>query len=193
MAGQDPRAAVQLRRRVLDVNVINAVWECAQKLNWIDSLPNQVTGVKVETELGAMIECFQRHFRSVDIKRDLRRMHFQSKSDSVLGKLIQDRIPPFSQQRKPIVDHGLRHWRKRIVEVPYTRACEAIHNSHAKLLCSPSCRLHFLNSTLVDPGRIAVTPDIPGQDRLVTLIDGIQNGLANEVGTDRMALQTQIA
>ena len=61
---------------VLHVNVIDAVRKCPDELNRIDSLPNQMAGIKVETELRAIVQCLERHLSRIDIKCNFSRMHF---------------------------------------------------------------------------------------------------------------------
>ncbi len=48
---------------------------------------------------------------------------------------------------------------------------------------------HFLRGALLDFLRLAVAPDMRGQNRLVPLIDGIADGLADEVARDGPGLQ----
>jgi hypothetical protein len=43
---------------------------------------------------------------------------------------------------------------------------------------------------LVDSGRIAIAPDIFGQDRLVPLINLVEDGLSDEVRADGVTLES---
>ena len=54
VAGQDARATVEGDDRVFDMHMIDAVGEGADKLDWINALPDQMAGVEVEAEFFAM-------------------------------------------------------------------------------------------------------------------------------------------
>ena len=73
--------------------------------------------------------------------------------------------------------------------MPDARAGEAVDDLDAELLRRPGGVLQFLGRPGVHAGRLAVAPDVVGQDRLVPLVDDVQHRLADQVGADRMALQ----
>src|SRR4029453_440171 len=49
--------------------------------------------------------------------------------------------------------------------------------------------LHPLGCALLDAGRLAVAPNLRGEDRLVARVDRIADRLADEVGAEREAVQ----
>ena len=51
-------------------------------------------------------------------------------------------------------------------------------------LCRAGGLLHLFDGTLVDAVGIAVTPDVVGQDALVSRVDLVENGLADQVAAD---------
>src|SRR5437588_10110316 len=73
--------------------------------------------------------------------------------------------------------------------MPDARAREAVHDRDPELLSGTGCVFHLLRRTAVNAGRIAIAPDVLGHNRLVPLVDWIEDGLANEVIADREDLQ----
>ena len=116
-------------------------------MNWTGSiaLPDQVTGVEVESEFGAMIECFQGTLGSVDVKGNFGRMNFQGEPHTALTEHIQDRIESLGQQIEAGIDHARRDRRKRIQQVPDAAAGESVDHVDAKLLGRPGRVLQFFD------------------------------------------------
>lgn len=52
---------------------------------------------------------------------------------------------------------------------------------------------HLLSRTLTDPLGLAIAPDMRRQDRLVTLVDGVADCLAHEVGRNRVATELVVS
>ena len=76
--------------------------------------------------------------------------------------------------------------------MPDAAAGETIDHVDAKLLSRSCCIFHFLRGALVDSSRVAVSPNVLRQDRLMTLVDIVQDSLAGKVSTNGMTLQTRI-
>src|SRR4051812_10667115 len=93
MARQNPRPTVQRDFGILHVNVIDTIWEIADEFGGINSLPNQVAGIEIESKLFAATKRSDRSFCRVDVERNLGRMNFEGKFDPTLLKHIQNWIP----------------------------------------------------------------------------------------------------
>ena len=73
--------------------------------------------------------------------------------------------------------------------MPDARAGEPVDDAHAQTLRRAGRVLQLFGRATVDPRRIAVTPYVGRQNRLVPLVDRVQHGLANQVRADGMHLQ----
>ena len=82
MARQDTALAIERGDGILDVHVIDAIRECANELNWVNALPNQVTWIEIETELFTMSNCFEGSLSGVDVEGDLGWMNLQGEFDA---------------------------------------------------------------------------------------------------------------
>jgi hypothetical protein len=191
VTAEDARFAVELGGGVLDVDVIDPIGEFAEEFDGIDALPDQVAGVEVESEFRAMADGFQGPFRGVDIEGDFGRVDFQRELDTGCLELIEDRMESIGKELIAVVDHRLGHGGKGIIQVPNARAGEAVDDFHAELLGCVGRFLQFLNGSLVDACRIPIAPNGGGQNGFVTRIDRVADGLADQVGADRMALQAE--
>ena len=109
VAGENSAASVERHDGIFHMHVIDPVPEPANELDRTHTLPMQVAGVEIETELGPSAQGLDRPLRRVNVERDLRRMDFMRELHSALGKHIQNRIPAFGQQLKALIDPGVRH------------------------------------------------------------------------------------
>lgn len=123
----------------------------------------------------------------VDVECDFGGVHFQREPHAALGKHIEDRVESIGEQLKSIVDHRLGHGWERIQHVPNAGAGKAVHHADTKLLRSAGSLLQFFDGTLVDGGRVSVTPHVVGQDGFVPLVHRVADGLPHQV-VNRVAL-----
>ena len=72
--------------------VIDAVGETLDEFDGINSLPQQMARVKVETEFTSVADRIQRLFRGINVVCDLSRVNFKSELHIIFRKNIHDRI-----------------------------------------------------------------------------------------------------
>ena len=77
MTREYPVKAVERDQSILHVNVEDPIGKPANELGRIDSLPNQMAGIEVETKLRDGYPSSESPFGGVDVEGDFRRMHFQ--------------------------------------------------------------------------------------------------------------------
>ena len=176
---QNTALSVQRRDRILYMHVVDAIWESANELDWINSLPNQVARIEVETEFFAMAQCFQGALGSVDVERNLSWVNFQCELHSALAKNIEDRIESLGEQLEARVDHLVRYWRERIQQMPNARAGETVDHADTESLSRPGGLLQLFDRALVDTFRFAIAPNVVGQNQLVPLVNVVANRLAD--------------
>ena len=73
--------------------------------------------------------------------------------------------------------------------MPDRRAGEAVHLRDAEPRGRAGGVLHSLGCPLLDPGRVAVSPDVGREDRLVARVDRVADRLADEMRAEREAVQ----
>ena len=95
-------------------------------------LPEQVAGVEVEAELGAVVERLEGRLGRVDVEGDLGRVDFQAELDAALLEDVEDRVPALGQELEAVVDHRVGDRRERVEQVPDRRAGEAVDDLHAR-------------------------------------------------------------
>src|SRR5262245_5158682 len=162
MARKDPRAAIERYTGILHVHVIDAIREETNKLRRINTLPQQVAGIEIETELLAGVERIDRALGGVDVEGDFGRVYFQRELHAAFLEYVENRVPALGQQRETGVDHRARHRRKVVHEVPDARPGKAVDDTDAKFLCGAGGVFHLFGSALVDSFGLAVEPDILG-------------------------------
>jgi hypothetical protein len=86
VACEDAGAAVEGGDRVLDVDVIDAIGEGAEKLDRIDPLPVEVAGIEVESELLAAAERLESALGGDQIVGDLRGVDLEREADATFGE-----------------------------------------------------------------------------------------------------------
>ena len=80
MAPENATLAIKQNNSVLDVNMIDAVRECSDEFNWVDTLPVKMTRVKVKPKLFPVLDCFKCYLGGKDIESDFSWMYFQRKA-----------------------------------------------------------------------------------------------------------------
>ena len=73
--------------------------------------------------------------------------------------------------------------------MPDARTGEPVDHVDAEPLRRPGRVFHVLDGPKIHAGRVAVAPDVIGQDRLMSLVDVVANRLADQVRTDGETLQ----
>ena len=73
--------------------------------------------------------------------------------------------------------------------MPDAAAGESIDHPNAELLGGAGGVFQFLGRSLIDSRRVAITPNVIRKDRLMPLVDVVQDRLANQMRADRVALQ----
>src|SRR4029079_8745810 len=126
VTAEDARPAVKRYERILDVHVINAVRELANKLDRVHTLPNEMARIEVESELLAVTDGLECPLGRIDIERDFGRVHFEREPHAAIAEYVEDRIPPLGELLVAFVDHRIRHGRERIQKRPNARAREAV-------------------------------------------------------------------
>ena len=120
------------------------------------------------------------------IERDLCRMYLQRKTYTQFLKLIQDGRKATGEIIIPLLYHRVRYRRERIQIMPNRTTRKTYNRIDSQHLCRMSGPDHLLGSPLVNPFRIAISPNIIRQDRLMALIDIIANSLSYQMGRDRI-------
>ncbi len=189
MARQDSAPTVEIPLSILHVYMVDAVWELADEVDWVYTLPNQMRRVEVEAELWAVIDCQERPDRSMNVERNLGRVDLQRESHTALSEHVQDGIPAVCELLIPCIEHRLRRRWKVVNQVPDTGSGEPIDDTDTNLFRSSRCILHRCGCSFIDTFRLAVAPNGWGEDRLVTGIDVVAHRLPNQMIGDGEELQ----
>lgn len=75
------------------------------------ALPNQVAGVEIQAEFRVILKFLEQLLCGIVIERDLTRMDFKSKPNTVFAELVQNGTPKANDLVKPVLNHlfgGLR-------------------------------------------------------------------------------------
>ena len=174
--------------RVLHVDVENAVAELVDELHVIDALVAEMAGVVVEAEGGMVVQRLEGTLGAGDVEGDLRWVNFERVADAELLILVQDRLEALREVGVTGVDLAGKIRREGIDEVPDAAAGEAVDDAHAETLRGMCGLDEFLGGTLADAFGVAVAIDRRRQDLRVAGVDVVADGLADEVGGDRVAL-----
>src|SRR5690606_9245331 len=105
-AGRGPQPGV------LAIDVIDAICEVRDEADCVDSLPQQMAGVPVETERFAMVDRLQRPCGGPIVVRDLRGMNLVRESDPFTVEDIENRVPSLREVLIPLVDDRRRYRRE---------------------------------------------------------------------------------
>ncbi len=183
---------------VLHMNVIHAIGEVTDEFYVVDALIAEVARVVVEAEAFVIIHRFECSLGRGCIEGNLGRVNFEGEVDIDFFEYVKDGCPPISEVFVSIIQILLRGRRKGVEGVPDRRSCEAVNHGMndgvvrtgiEKFTCCARGLFHFLSGTLADTFRIAVAPDIGGEDGLVALVDQVTDRLADEVIRDGIAGQ----
>ena len=189
MACQNTTPSIKRGNGIFDVNVVDPVWKCSDKLDGVHSLPDQMTGVEIEAEFFTMSQGFERTLRRVEVECNFCGVNLKGKLNTAFGEDVENRIESFRKQLKTGVNHFRGDRWERVIQVPDAGACKTVHNVDTKFLGSASGVLEFFNRPFVDPIRIAVSPNVLGKNRLMTFVDVIEDSLSYKVGADGVALE----
>jgi hypothetical protein len=96
----------------------NSVAELIDELNWVDSLPDEVAWVKVETEGRVIVNCFKGFLRCPEVKCDFGWVNFQSELDAEAVEVVQDWLPSVSEILEALFNPVARCGREVVDEVP---------------------------------------------------------------------------
>ena len=107
MGAQDSISSVQVHGRILDMYMIYPGGKIIEEHGRIHSLPNQMAGVKINTQCLTVFKHFQQFLRAVIVKGDFRRMDLQGKLHAALVKHIEDRGPQLLNLFKSLLYHFL--------------------------------------------------------------------------------------
>ena len=189
---------------VLHVGVVDLLTEGADELHVIDALVAEVAGVVVEAKALVVADGVERALSGGNIEGDLGRVHFEAEVDVVLLERLEDGLPALGEIIEALLEVGLIGGREGVDRVPDGGTGEAVDDGLAgtlrlvghvclagveELAGGLSGQGHLGASTLADAFRIAVAPDVGGEDALVTFVDIIAGGLADEVRGDRPAAE----
>ena len=136
-----PLISIQSDDRILDVDVN----KCGRgnrrkKLDRINALPDQVTGIEIESKLRTpIVQGVEGAFSGVNVKGDLCRDGLpeanrtpHSPNTSMIG------LKSFGKKIESGIDHARWDRRKRIQQVPNAASGESIDDFHTKFLCGTS-------------------------------------------------------
>ena len=116
-------------------------------------------------------------------------MHFKGELDPTLCKDIEDWMPQAGELFKPGSDYFLGGCRIAGDIGPQRRTGETGNDGDAESVGGPGSRHHLLGGPLRHFARVAVAPDIVGQDGLMAGVDGIADSGANTMIAQHRCLQ----
>ena len=178
---------------VLHVYMVDAVRELADELNVVDSLIPKMGGVEIEAETLMALHCFDGASGGGDIESDLSRMNLQSEVDVCFVEGIQDRNEALGEILVALFQESLIRRRESVQGVPYGGSGKAVHNRR-KIILFAASRLaveelagrlsggdHVASSAFANTLRFAISPNVRRQDRFVSFVDVVADGLAYQV------------
>ena len=174
---------------VLHVHVVDAVPEVPDEPHVVHALVAEVAGVVVEAESLAVAQGIQRPLGRGDVEGDFRGMHLQPVLHAHLVEHVQDGVPARREVIEPGVDGRRVHGRKRVEQVPDRRTGESVDHAEAHVGGRPGGQFHLFGRALPHAFRVPVAPDVGRENRFVTGIDQVADGLAGEVVADGEDLQ----
>ena len=181
MRTQNAARTVQEGPCVLHVCVNNSIREHVDQPVRLQALPDQVTGIEVESEGRMMVDRFKCMLRGDQVVGNLCWMHFQRKADADIRKDVQNGQPTLCEVVVSRLHMFRRCWRKEVQVRPDARTGKAVHNRYAQLRSGPRRVFHGLSCPLTDAFGIAVAPDCTGQNGLVPIVDTIAYRLADQM------------
>src|SRR6266516_2821024 len=145
--------------------------------------------VEVDPEAGPPFDRSQSLAGGDEVVGDLSRVQLEAEAASFCVEHVHDRAPAPGEILVAALDGGEVVGRERVEEMPDRRAGEPVHLRDPKPSGGARRVLHPLRGALPHALRVAVAPDLGRQDRLVARVDRVADGLADEVGADREAVQ----
>ena len=189
---------------VLHVGVVDLLTEGADELHVIDALVAEVAGVVVEAKALVVADGVERALGGGDVEGDFGRVHFEAEVDVVLLERLEDGLPALGEVVVTLLQVSLVGGREGVDGVPDGGTGEAVHDGLAgtlrlvghvclagveELAGGLSGQGHLGASTLADAFRIAVAPDVGGEDALVAFVDVVAGSLTDEMRGDRPATE----
>ena len=95
------------------------------------ALPDQMTRVKINTELRTVGKYLKNSLRRIIVKRDFSGMDLQRKPDSILTKYIENRSPKIINLLIAVPNHFFCRLRKRIKPFPNGGSRESRYDMRA--------------------------------------------------------------
>jgi len=174
--------------------------ELAQEAEVVDALVAEVARVEVEAEARVVADGGERAARGDGVEGDFGGMDFEREADVRGFARREDGPPRRAEARVAVLDLRRGDGREGVEEVPDRAAREADDDGAGRALRQVVAdglrsrveeaprRLdgvdHLRRRALADAVRAAVAPDALGEDGAVALVDGIADGLADEVIAD---------
>ena len=169
--------------------VKDAFVEAADEVHVVDALIAEMARIVVEAERGMPVHGFDGAFGADRVEGDLGRMDFKAKPDPELLVRVEDRSPAGGEVGEAVVDHGGRHRREGVEQVPDRTADEAVHDREPQRPGRFAGADHLVGGPLPHLFRIAVAPHARRQDRFVPGVDPVADGLTDQVVADREQFQ----
>ena len=156
----------------------------------VEVLVREVARVEVDPEALAAADRVERLPRRDEVVRDLGRMHLEAEAHALGVEHVDDRAPALREVLRSRARSRRSRWagtsracaRSAEPVKPFTWVTPSRAAARARVL-------HPLGGALPDALGIAVAPDLGREDRLVPCVDRVADGLADEVGADREAVQ----
>ncbi len=123
--------------------------------------------------------------RGHEVVGDLGRMNLQPESHALRVEHVEDRPPTLGEVLVPALDRGEVVRREGVDEMPDRRAGEPVHLCDAELRRGTCGVLHALRGARANTFLLSVAVDLRRQDRAVSRVDHVADGLADQVGADR--------
>ena len=118
-------------------------------------------------------------------------MNLEGKLDAAFLEDVEDRVPAVGEELEALVDHRVRHRRKRVQQVPDRRAGETVDDLDAQSLGGPGGVFHLLDRPL--GLLLGVAPDGGGHPVVGAGVVVVEHELAGQVVGDGPALEPVLA
>jgi hypothetical protein len=106
-------------------------------------------------------------------------VYFEREAYTYFVKDVEDRMPTCGEISETGVNLLVRNWGKRIEHLPNGAACESVDDRDAEVRGCSGGELHLLGRALPDSFRVAVSPDVPGDNCRMPSVDEVANGLTD--------------
>src|SRR6516165_10252005 len=146
----------------------------------------QMAGIEGKSEFLAAADSFQCHFGAVEIKRDLSGMDLKGESDSALGTNVEDWLPLAGKRAESFLEFPPAVGGITANSAPQLRTCESADYADAEFLGRAKGCGQLFGGALTYPVRVAVAPNVIGEDTTMARLDSVANTLPDPViGEDR--------